>query len=144
MKNIESCKLAMMDSPSPPSLKETESSTNDEPLVKKVDSSTVEEADSSSKKPEENGHSEVKEAEKEAVPAENGHESNGKAPEENGLKTPTSPERPDQEKSLDSEISALVQTIDTHMDDSECNDSSSADEKEAESKTEEPKEVTEE
>ena len=138
MKNIESCKLAMMDSPSPPSLKETDGSTN-EPLetLKKVDSSS--EVDSTTKNPEENGHSEVKEKESEDdvtvtngnKALENGKDNNSEASsnhEENGLKTPKSPEGPEPEKSLDSEISALVETIDTDMkDDSECNDSSSED-----------------
>ena len=137
MKNIESCKLAMMDSPSPPSLKETDGSTN-EPLetLKKVDSSS--EVDSTTKNPEENGHSEVKEKESEDdVTVTNGNKAleNGKDSseasskfEENGLETPKSPEGPEPEKSLDSEISALVETIDTDMkDDSECNDSSSED-----------------
>ena len=137
MKNIESCKLAMMDSPSPPSLKETDGSTN-EPIetLKKVDSSS--EVDSTTKNPEENGHSEVKEKESEDdVTVTNGNKGleNGKDSseassnfEENGLETPKSPEGPEPEKSLDSEISALVETIDTDMkDDSECNDSSSED-----------------
>ena len=126
-----------MDSPSPPSLKETDGSTN-EPLetLKKVDSSS--EVDSTTKNPEENGHSEVKEKESEDdVTVTNGNKAleNGKDSseassnfEENGLETPKSPEGPEPEKSLDSEISALVETIDTDMkDDSECNDSSSED-----------------
>ena len=126
-----------MDSPSPPSLKETDGSTN-EPLetLKKVDSSS--EVDSTTKNPEENGHSEVKEKESEDdVTVTNGNKGleNGKDSseassnfEENGLETPKSPEGPEPEKSLDSEISALVETIDTDMkDDSECNDSSSED-----------------
>ena len=141
MKNIESCTLAMMESPSPPSLKETDGSTNDEPLespLKKIDSSSAE-VDSTTKDPEENGHSEVKEkASSEDDPPvtngtkalhENGKDNSETEKEENGLQTPKSPEqRPEPDKSLDSEISALVETIDTDMkDDSECNDSSSED-----------------
>ena len=140
MKNIESCTLAMMESPSPPSLKETDGS-NDEPLespLKKIDSSSAE-VDSTTKDPEENGHSEVKEkaSSEDDAPVTNGNKAlheNGKdnsetEKEENGLQTPKSPEqRPEPDKSLDSEISALVETIDTDMkDDSECNDSSSED-----------------
>ena len=138
MKNIESCTLAMMESPSPPSLKETDGSTNDEPLespLKKIDSSSAE-VDSTTKDPEENGHSEGKEkaSSEDDAPVTNGnketiHENGKDESEENGLKTPKSPEqRPEPDKSLDSEISALVETIDTDMkDDSECNDSSSED-----------------
>ena len=138
MKNIESCTLAMMESPSPPSLKETDGSTNDEPLespLKKIDSSSAE-VDSTTKDPEENGHSEVKEkaSSEDDAPVTNGnketiHENGKDKSEENGLQTPKSPEqRPEPDKSLDSEISALVETIDTDMkDDSECNDSSSED-----------------
>ena len=138
MKNIESCTLAMMESPSPPSLKETDGSTNDEPLespLKKIDSSSAE-VDSTTIDPEENGHSEVKEkaSSEDDAPVTNGnketiHENGKDKSEENGLQTPKSPEqRPEPDKSLDSEISALVETIDTDMkDDSECNDSSSED-----------------
>ena len=128
----------MMESPSPPSLKETDGSTNDEPLespLKKIDSSSAE-VDSTTKDPEENGHSEVKEkaSSEDDAPVTNGnketiHENGKDKSEENGLQTPKSPEqRPEPDKSLDSEISALVETIDTDMkDDSECNDSSSED-----------------
>ena len=138
MKNIESCTLAMMESPSPPSLKETDGSTNDDHLespLKKIDSSSAE-VDSTTKDPEENGHSEVKEkaSSEDDAPVTNGnketiHENGKDKSEENGLQTPKSPEqRPEPDKSLDSEISALVETIDTDMkDDSECNDSSSED-----------------
>ena len=137
MKNIESCTLAMMESPSPPSLKETDGS-KDEPLespLKKIDSSSAE-VDSTTKDPEENGHSEVSEkaSSEDDAPVTNGnketiHENGKDKSEENGLQTPKSPEqRPEPDKSLDSEISALVETIDTDMkDDSECNDSSSED-----------------
>ena len=128
----------MMESPSPPSLKETDGSSNDDHLespLKKIDSSSAE-VDSTTKDPEENGHSEVKEkaSSEDDAPVTNGnketiHENGKDKSEENGLQTPKSPEqRPEPDKSLDSEISALVETIDTDMkDDSECNDSSSED-----------------